>query len=539
MHDRLRALAPEYDLVVVGGGIAGAGVARDAALRGLRVALFEKDDFASGTSSRSSKLVHGGVRYLEHGNLRLVWEACHERQLLLHAAPHLLRPLPFVFPVFRDSRFGPGRLRLGMWLYDAMAAFRNVGRHRMLSVSSQARWGEGLRADGLRGAALYWDAAMDDARLVLANVLAARAAHAVTLNRVAVVRLLLEDGAARGVEVEDGVSGSRAIVRARVCVLCTGPWTNAFLTQVPGAPAPLGTTRGSHIVVRRLTERAFTLAAGSDGRVFFVLPWLGATLIGTTDLDDASDPDRVAPAEAEIEYLLAETNRHFPAAQLRRDDVRSAFAGLRPLLRTSGAASSRSREHALLEPVPGLVVVAGGKYTTYRAMASEVVDRIAARLGCRTPCRTARAPLPGGDVPWGAAEHWAQGPRFRAAARAFAQQYALELDTATHLLDTYGTRGESIAALVAADRSLATRLDARHPQVRAEVVHALRDEMALELEDWFWRRTPMAFAPDHGADAIDTVATLFAAERGWSAVQRDAAAARCRAALHGAHCGAR
>jgi len=529
-------MAPSYDVVVIGGGITGAGVARDAALRGLRVALFEKDDFASGTSSRSSKLVHGGVRYLERGDLRLVWEACHERRLLLHAAPHLVRPLPFVFPVFRDSRFGPARLRLGMWLYDALATFRNVRRHRMLSASSHARWGEGLRAEGLRGAALYWDAAMDDARLVLANVVAARDAGAVTLNRVGVVRLLLEGGAVRGVEVEDGLGGARAMVRARACVSCVGPWTNAFLTQVPGAPAPLATTRGSHIVVKRLTERAFTLAAGSDGRVFFVLPWLGATLIGTTDLDDAGDPDRVVPAESEIEYLLAETNRHFPAAGLRRDDVQAVFAGMRPLLRTPGTASTRSREHALLEPVPGLLVVAGGKYTTYRAVAAEVVDRVTARLGCRAACRTTSEPLPGGDVPWGAAEHWTQGPRFRAAAGAFAQQHGLAIAIATHLLDTYGTRAEAIAALIAVDRGLATRLDARHPHVRAEVVHALRHEMALELEDWFWRRTRMAFAPDHGADAVDAVAALFAAERGWSAAQRDAAAARCRAALHGARC---
>jgi len=481
--------------------------------------------------------VHGGVRYLEHGDLRLVWEACHERRRLLHLAPHLVRPLPFVFPVFSDSRFGPVRLRLGMWLYDAMAAFRNVRRHRMLATSRHSTWGEGLRTAGLRGAALYWDAAMDDARLVVANVVAARAAGAATLSRVAVVRLLLEDGAARGVEVEDRCTGARAVVRARVCVACTGPWTNAFLTQVPGAPAPLGTTRGSHIVVRRLTERAFTLAAGSDGRVFFVLPWLGATLIGTTDLEDGGDPDQVAPTEAEIAYLLAETNRHFPAANLGRDDVQSAFAGLRPLLGTAGSASSRSREHALLAPVPGLVVVAGGKYTTYRAVAEEVVDRVASRLGYRTRCRTAEVPLPGGDVPWGAREHWQHGPRFGAAVAAFAARHGLGTDAATHLLETYGTRAEAVADPIAVDPSLASRLDARWPQLRAEVVHAVREDLLLELEDWYFRRTRLAFTPDHGVTTVDAVAALVAAEHGWSAAERDAAAKRCRIALRAAASG--
>jgi glycerol-3-phosphate dehydrogenase len=383
MSERLRHVPSETDLIVVGGGINGAGVARDAALRGHRVVLVERHDFGCGSSGRTSKLIHGGVRYLEQRAWRLVREACHERRILLQQAPHLVRPLPFVFPVYRDSRFGPWKLRAGMWLYDLLAGFANVAPHRMLRAGrGDDSWREGLRAEGLRGAALYYDALMDDARLVLANVLGAVQAGALAFNRVAATHIDSSDSGSKDdrvhVTVRDLENGASTSWRARCVVLCAGPWTNslfAMLGDSAGAP-PLAPTRGTHLVVRRLAGRAFTLAAGRDGRVFFVLPWLeDRTLIGTTDVDDRSDPARVAPTEVEIEYLLAETNHHFPAAHLERRDVLAAFAGQRPLLRAGGTASSRSREHAILEPLPRVLAVVGGKYTTYRAVAEAVVDR--------------------------------------------------------------------------------------------------------------------------------------------------------------------
>jgi glycerol-3-phosphate dehydrogenase len=528
MRERLAQAPRDFDVVVVGGGINGAGVARDAALRGLRVGLVEQHDFGSGSSSRTSKLVHGGVRYLEHGAVRLVWEACHERRRLLRLAPHLVRPLPFVFPVFADSRLGPGRLRAGMWLYDLLATFRNVRRHRMLDRRDSERWREGLSADGLRGAALYWDAAMDDARLVLANVLGARAAGACVLNHVAMTRLAVTGGGVTGVELRDGQDGTRTEWTARCVVLCGGVWTNALLASLPGSPRPVAPTRGTHIVVRPLVERAFTLAAGRDGRVFFVLPWGGGTLIGTTDVVDDGDPDRVAPTDAEIGYLIDETNRAFPAARLGRADVVATFAGLRPLLRAAGSASARSREHAVLEPMPRLVAVVGGKYTTYRAVAESVVDRVAERLGRRARCRTRSLPLPGGDLAWAPEEHWRHGPRFATAARVLAGRATVDEATAARWLATYGTAASAVAAMAAGEPALAAPLCASQPQRAVEVAYAIRHEMALRLDDWFLRRSRMAFAPGNGLDAVETAAAIFAAELGWDRARVEAEIGACR-----------
>lgn len=531
MLERLPAAPSEYDVLVVGGGINGAGVARDAALRGYQVALIEQHDFGSGSSSRTSKLVHGGVRYLEQGALRLVWEASRERRRLLQLAPHLVRPLPFVFPVFRDSRFGPARLRAGMLLYDLLAAFRNVQPHRMLAAARAGDWSEGLRRDGLRGAARYWDAAMDDARLVLANALAARGAGAQTFNRVTLERLCIDDGRVTGAVVRDLESGTSATWTARAVVLCTGAWTNGLLAAFPGAGPAVAPTRGTHIVVPPFVQQAFTLAAGRDGRVFFVLPWEGATLIGTTDIADAGAPEDVAPTEPEITYLIEETNRHFPAAALQRRDVRAAFAGLRPLLHGAGAESGRSREHALLEPAAGLLAVVGGKYTTYRAVAESVVDRLERQCGKRGACRTHREPLPGGALPWPAQEQWERGPRFAAAAAGLAARAHVDATITSRWLAVYGTAAEQLVQLAAQDPALRAPLHASRPELCAELVHAIRNEMALRPEDWFLRRTRIAFAPGNGNATVDAAVAVFAAELGWSTERCAAETDACRRAL--------
>jgi len=531
MSERLAAAPRDYDIVVVGGGINGAGVARDAALRGFRVALVEQHDFGSGSSSRTSKLVHGGVRYLEHGELRLVWEASRERRRLLHLAPHLVQPLPFILPVYRDSRFGPARLRAGMLLYDLLAAFRNVHPHRALAAARTADWGEGLRRDGLRGAARYWDAAMNDARLVLANVMGARAAGAAVFNRAALERLCIADGRVTGVQVRDLETGTTVRWETRAVAVCAGAWTDGLLAAIPGTSPALAPTRGTHIVVRPLVQQAFTLAAGRDGRVFFVLPWDDATLIGTTDVADSGAPEAVTPTEDEIAYLIEETNRYFPAAALQRHDVRAAFAGLRPLLRAGGAESSRSREHALLEPARGVIAVAGGKYTTYRAVAESVVDRLERALGRRGACCTHRLPLPGGELPWPAPEQWNRGPRFAAAARALAARAGVDPAIAQRWLAVYGSHAEQVVRLIEADASMRTPLHASQPELRAELVHAIRNEMALQLEDWFLRRTRLAFAPGNGLATLDAAAAVFAAESGWSPERRAAEIDACRRTL--------
>jgi glycerol-3-phosphate dehydrogenase len=508
------------DLLVIGGGINGAGVARDAALRGYSVALVEQHDFASGSSSRTSKLVHGGLRYLENGDLRLVWEACHERRILLRTAPHLVRPQSFVLPVFRDSRVGSLRLHVGMWLYDLMAAFRNVQRHRMLDLPTLRRSWPEIRAAGLRAAALYWDAAMDDARLTLENVLAARQAGAEVSNYTRVDRLLVGPQGVTGALVTEQESGVQRHLTARLTIACAGAWTQRLLGTLHDAGDIVSPTRGTHIVTRRFTDQAWTLTATRDGRVFFVLPWLGLNLIGTTDVPDDGKPEDVTATDEEITFLLDEANAHFPTAALQSGDVVSAFAGLRPLAASTRQASSRSREHTILQPAPGLLSVVGGKYTTFRAVAEELVDRAATVLGARQACRTAREPLPGGRLSWTPQEHWDHTGGFERAVREL-QRCGVPAPTAAHWCDTYGAGSADLAALVRDDPALLTPLCTDLPHTEAEVVHAVRVEMARHLDDWYLRRSQIGMRPCHGLDSLARVAELFARERGWSPGRRD------------------
>jgi glycerol-3-phosphate dehydrogenase len=402
-----------YDLLVVGGGITGAGVARDAAARGLRVLLCERDDFASGTSSRSSRLVHGGVRYLEHGHLGLVFEASRERRTLLGTAPHLVRPLAFTWPVYRGARVPRWKLAAGLALYDALALWRNVGAHRPLGRAGVLAREPAVRADALLGGAAYWDAATDDTRLTLATALDAERLGAVLLTHAEVAGLAFRqdgDGARVRVAVRDVLGGPSSAgcveARARAVVNCAGPWADRVRALAePGAPAAVSGAKGVHVLVpaARVGNRgALTLAAPRDGRVMFVLPAGGTaaaqfTLVGTTETAAERGPDEVRAAESDVEYLLDAVNHHFPAARLGRADVVSAWAGVRPLAAARGArdgagggTGAASREHAVDVDARGMVTVSGGKLTTYRAMAAEVVDAAAGALlggGRRRPAR--------------------------------------------------------------------------------------------------------------------------------------------------------
>ena len=393
----LEALANEsFDLVIVGGGITGAGVAREAALAGFRTALVERDDFASGTSSRSSRLIHGGVRYLEHGHLGLVFESSRERRLLLHLAPHLVRPLSFTWPVYRGARVPRWKLRAGLMLYDALALFQNVGRHHSLTSGGVSAAEPALSRDGLVGGARYWDAATDDSRITLANAIAARDAGAFVANHVGVVGGVpggvADRGKLVGVLVQDQLSGEQFTVRASVIVNATGPWSDATsaLTGAAVGSAVLGSA-GTHIAVprQRLGNRdAITLVSPVDGRVMFVLPAGVHAIVGTTERPARVDPDNIRATEPDISYLLHRVNQVFPYAQLSHDDVITAWAGIRPLAAGhagAGGANSASREHAIQHRADGLVSVTGGKLTTYRSMAHDVLEHAAQELRDSAP----------------------------------------------------------------------------------------------------------------------------------------------------------
>jgi len=377
-----------FDVLVIGGGITGAGVARDAAMRGMRVALVEKNDWASGTSSRSSRLVHGGIRYLEHGDIALVRESVREREILLRIAPRLVKPLEFTWPVYRGARLPKWKLRAGLTLYDLLAGKHRGRRHHSLNMDEVLALEPAINRNGLMGGASYFDASTDDAGLTRANVASAASHGAVTVDHAKAESMTVTAGKVDGAIVRDSVGEGLVRVRARCVVSATGPW------QAKG-------TKGSHIVMNRTrvgNAGAITMISPDDGRVMFTLPSGNETIVGTTDLRTDESPDNVKASEAEVAYLLRAANHYFPDAKLDDDDVIRTWAGIRPLADAPAGTSpsSISREHRISKDPAGVVVVTGGKLTTYRSMAAEIVDEVEKVTGLtHRECRTDEEPLGG------------------------------------------------------------------------------------------------------------------------------------------------
>lgn len=481
-----------FDLLILGGGITGAGVALDAVLRGFRVALIDKGDFASGTSSVSSKLVHGGLRYLEHGAFELVYEALHERRLLLNNAPHLVHPLRFIIPFYQGSRMPPWKARLGLTLYDLLAGTSNIHRSRPLSPRLLQHEYAGLRRGGLLGAAEYYDAQMDDARLCVEVLRTAALRGACVANYVEAIGFEIRNRLIHRVRAVDRVNGSELVIRARQVLNATGPWVDAVCQLAGDNSGPhLKPTKGIHLVAPdRQLRAAFLLLHPADGRVFFVIPWLGKTLIGTTDTLGPDLPDSLTVTAGDIAYLL-EGNNHFFDPPLQASDILSSFVGLRPLIASrSDAPAAMSREFRLFESPNGLLSVAGGKYTTYRRMAEVITDRISRRLRHPRPGRTREFRLDGAPPqPWS---------RFEPAAIAeLCRDYRLESSTARHLVHRYGRRATDVAAYLAHDASLVQPVVAGEPDIQAEFVYQREHEMACTPADHLLRRTRLGlFRPD-------------------------------------------
>jgi glycerol-3-phosphate dehydrogenase len=510
-----------FDLVVIGGGINGVGVARDAAMRGLRTALVERGDFACGTSSRSSKLIHGGLRYLEQGHVRLVLEAVRERERLRRLAPHLVRPQEFLFPVYRGGPLGLLRLAAGLWVYDLLAVFWRVRRHGMLGRARLIAAEPALRREGLVGGGRYWDYRTDDARLVLETALAAAREGAVVVSYAEVTGFLEEGGRIAGARVVDRLSGDEVEVRTRMVVNAAGPWIDEVASLAEPGTRRLRLTKGVHLVVPRErvgNRAAMVLHAVRDGRVMFVIPWDDHTLIGTTDTDHPGGPEVEPTVEADdVAYLLETVNHYFPAARLGPDDVVSAFAGLRPLVApppgTVADPSDVSREEEIFESPRGVVTIAGGKLTTFRLIAESVVDRVVAALRRGGDARrfgrsrTARVPLPGGG----------SVPELLAAAAISRDGHGLAPAVITHLAGRYGTRLDEVMGFVAEDRALARPIVAGLPDPRAEVAQAVEHEWGLTLDDVLRRRTHVALRDGtSGGAAADDVAAIMARRLGWS-----------------------
>lgn len=444
-----------YDVVVIGGGIIGAGVARDAALRGLSVALVEKNDFGSGTTAGSTRLIHGGLRYLEMYDFGLVRMDLREREILLRIAPHLVKPLEFLIPFYGASLWFRTKMRVGMALYDLLSYDKSLPNHRMLSAEETLAEEPSLRKEGLQGAAAYYDAQVSmPERLCLENIIDAERRGAEVRSYTEVVSAEEKDGRIQAVRVRCRETGETAELRAKVFVNATGAWFDRVARQTGDAHAPrIRTTKGIHITCERMNLKANVLFSPLDGRLFFVIPLLGHCWIGTTDTDFNDDPGAVRADGDDVEYLLRSVEPFFP--RVRELAIYSSNAGVRALVKQEGSASSVSRMHKIAETQPGMISVLGGKITGYRAIAEEAVDAVCKQLQHRQPCRTHQELLPGAltERPTDAAE---------------AVRWAVEKEHCSH------------------------------------------------VADYLLRRQPAAFAADQGRGEAEAVTEIMAGLLGWS-----------------------
>ena len=515
---RLRADEGAFDLLVIGGGATGTGVALDAATRGLRVALVERGDFSCGTSSRSTKLIHGGVRYLEkavkhfdRSQFNLVRDALHERAVLLRIAPHLSDPLPIVTPLYNWLEV-PYYLT-GLKLYDWLAGRSNLQPSRFVDAKEALQRFPMLKHQGLRGGVLYYDGQFDDARMNVAIGLTAAREGAVIANYVAVEDLLQREGRVSGATVVDRLTGERFEVPARAVVNATGPFTDAVRRMESADARPMVTaSSGIHIV---LDQRFSPPATGllipqtEDGRVLFLLPWLGHTLVGTTD-NEAAIEEEPRAHEEEIAYVLRHVERYFDVP-VTRADVKAAWSGLRPLVSDPEAADTAglSRDHIVNVGPAGLVTIAGGKWTTYRRMAVDAVNE-AVRVGGLSPSGPSDTDT---LLLVGAEGFSAQG------AGALQERYSLDVDVASYLNRAYGGFASEVAAL--ANDGHAGRLVEGHPYLEAEVVYVARHEYARSTSDVLWRRLRLGVLDEPAArTALERVSELLAGEFGWDEERR-------------------
>lgn len=520
IRDIARFEKGEYDLIVVGGGINGAAIANISSDCQLKVALLEKGDFAGGTSSKSTKLIHGGIRYLEHFEFDLVRESLRERFIQLKSVPHLVKPLPFIIPVYKNDKRPLWMMKLGVWLYDFLSGKYAIGWHRSLSPNEVFALAPSLNQENLLGAVMYYDAQMDDARLCLENVLSACQKGAHVANYVEVTGFLKENGKVTGVEARDLLGKRNLTIRARKTICATGPWTNQLLKlDHPSSRKKVRLTKGVHLVYPgQLSLRAFLLTSRRDKRIFFVIPWMGNSLIGTTDTDYTGDPDVVEARPEDIQYLLREARRFFPAVDFKEEKILKTFAGLRSLLRKAGAPSDVSRKHVIEESFSGIFFVIGGKYTTYRKIARDCVERIwgslrnsgRTRAGL-TPARPHFFQSAGGPHrPACQLEKYLAGRRQARPAfseyyplygsgeisespQAAADRFGLSAKTVTYLMEKYGTRYLDVLTLTQNHPELKNPICSCSPAIGAQIVYSIETEMAQTPEDIIHRRLGLGY----------------------------------------------
>ncbi len=519
-----------FDVLVIGGGVTGAGVALDAVSRGYRVALVEKADFASGTSSKSTKLVHGGIRYLPNFDFSLVHEALVERRLLLQNAPFLVRPIGFVLPIYEGDRHPVGMpfttpggiglsrlLDIGLWLYDILAGRHNIRRHRHLSRDEVLRLAPSLVPEGLKEGFIYYDAQTNDARLTVALLRTAARYGAAIANYAQVTSFIQEQGQVRGAHVRDTLTGREIALRARHVVNATGIYAEQVERLTEDTPqVHIEPSKGTHLILARedlpIGDDAIVLPETEDKRLLFVVPWESRIIFGTTDTG-TGDLDHPTATQEDIHYLLKYVNRYF-SVSLGEENIVSTYAGYRPLVKTRNAnapTAKLSRSHTVISGPTGLVTVTGGKLTTYRRMAEETVDLLGKRDGTRAIHPTRILPLQG-SAAWPVVQRDLQRE---------GAHYGLSAETIGHLGYSYGAESYTILRILSTDESMAQRLIDELPYIRAEVLYACREEMALTPYDVLARRTSIILEDrQRGLGIVEEVAALMAQELGWNAQEQ-------------------
>lgn len=516
-----------FDLVVIGGGMAGAGIARDAALRGYRTLLLERKDFAFGTTSRSSKLIHGGLRYLELFDFGLVRESLRERERLQRLAPHLVRPLPFVIPVYRGAKRGMIMIHMGMKLYDLLTPGKRTEHYRTMSREETLQSEPHLEPRDLVGAGYYFDdLLLLPERLCLENVLSAKRWGASVFNYADVTEIrgaggtspqgypVPGPGAGWQVEARDVLSGATARVTARVVVNAAGPWVDRIrrLAGVDQGQRCVRTTKGIHLLLPRITEHAVYIAAKQDERMFFVIPWRGFSLVGTTDTDFDGDLDHLAATREEVHYLLTETQRVFPTARVREDEIAYTYAGVRPLAFEEGkSASAVSREHKVIpEGEAGTFLsITGTKLTCYRSLAEKAVDRVGSLLGRPAPCRTHALALDGSDG------DGTIDVRVWADVADLSRRTGLDPEQIQNIIQTYGQRYTAVLRIAERAPELKERLCKSNPDIRAQLLYAGEYELTETLRDFLLHRTGIGTSSCLGKDCCEQIAKWMGELRGW------------------------
>jgi glycerol-3-phosphate dehydrogenase len=502
----------EFDVAVIGGGMVGTGVARDAAMRGLKTVLFEKEDFCYGTSGRSSRMIHGGLRYLANYDLGLVREGLREREILLRLAPHLVHPLKFLIPIY-GGFLHKMKLKIGMILYDLLSYDKSLPSHKSLNKAQVLETEPALADNGLRGAYVYYDSQIAlTERLCMENVVSAQSHGALLLNHAKVVELVKQGDAVSGVKVEDILSGKTAQFRSRLVVNVGGPWLDEIVRGVRRAEQPLArTTRGIHLVTPKVTKDAVALFA-SDGRAYFAMPWLDFELIGTTDIDYEKDMDAVKAEVEDVNYLQTEVQRAFP--KTRFDQIFYTIAGVRSLLRVEGVKeSSVTRRHIIYdheekEGLKGLVTVIGGKLTAYRGIAEDITDVLCRKLRSSAECTTAMEKLPGADS--------TELAKIQAQRDSLAKENGISVETLNRLVSLYGSRYTEVLDYLRKDGRLGEQICETQPDIMAEVVHAIERESAATLTDFMIRRSLIAFRQCEGLDCCAKVAKKMGVILQWN-----------------------